>query len=607
MGFYRSLPVMVLVLAIAPIAQPPPAQAMELAQVELPPLRFPQPLDPDPLPEVPEPLPPPEELLDLPMPDEPFQPELGPEVEDITLFVERFEVVDGTVFDPEVLAEVAKRCFQASVATLGSEDRQCVRELIAAGLDGTDVFVNEELTFRELLQARTAITHFYIEQGYITSGAILPPQEPENDVVQIRVIEGSLEAIEVLGTRRLNPGYISSRLGLAAQPPLNQTQLLEGLQLLQIDPLIQRIGAELQAGTRPSTNILQVTVTEADPRAIEFIANNNSSPSVGSFRRGVRLSHANLLGLGDGLQVEYGNTDGSNKIDASYTIPLNPRNGTLRLAFGDTSSWVIEEPFTILDITSRARYYEVTYRQPLRLRPTEEFALGLTFSRQESQTALGLLDLGPFPISPGADDDGRTRISALRFTQEWTQRDGRQVLAARSQFSLGVDWFGATRNPVGPDSQFFAWRGQGQWVQLLDNDMPLVVRAEAQLTPNPLVPLEQFGLGGQGTVRGYRQDALLTDNGLFASAEVRWPVWRVSEVQGLLQVVPFVDVGAGWNVESRTPDSNVLLGTGLGLLWQQGNTLTARLQWGIPLIPNSARRNTWQESGVYFSIVLNPL
>jgi hemolysin activation/secretion protein len=604
MGFYRSLSLLLSVMAIALIAKPPPTPAMELAQIELPPLRFPQP-DPFPPPEPPEPLPSPEELLDFPTPEEPFQPELGPEVEGITLFVGRFEVVDSTVFDPDVLAEVAKRCFEASVAGLADEGRQCVQELIAEGLDGTDVFINRELTFRELLQARTAVTNFYIEQGYITSGAILPPQEPENGVVRLQVIEGSVETIEVLGTYRLNPGYVSSRLALATPTPLNRTQLLEGLQLLQLDPLIQRIGAELQAGTRPSTNILQVTVAEADPFSVDFIANNNSSPSVGSFRRGARVNHGNVLGLGDGLQIEYGNTDGSNKIDVNYLIPLNPRNGTLRLAYGNTNSWVIEEPFNILDITSNSRYYELTFRQPIYQVPTEEFALGLTFSRQESQTAIGFADIGPFPISPGADDQGRTRISALRFTQEWIQRDGRRVVAARSQFSLGVDWLGTTRNPVGPDGQFFAWRGQGQWVQLLDTDTILLVQAEAQLTPNPLMPLEQFGLGGQSTVRGYRQDALLTDNGLFASTEVRWPVWRVSEVQGLLQVVPFIDVGAGWNVESRTPDNNLLVGAGVGLLWRQGDTLTARLDWGIPLVSNNVRKRTWQESGVYFSILFN--
>jgi len=37
--------------------------------------------------------------------------------------------------------------------------------------------------------------------------------------------------------------------------------------------------------------------------------------------------------------------------------------------------------------------------------------------------------------SPGADEEG-TRISALQFFQDWTQRNSREVIAARSEFSL---------------------------------------------------------------------------------------------------------------------------------------------------------------------------
>lgn len=59
--------------------------------------------------------------------------------------------------------------------------------------------------------------------------------------------------------------------------------------------------------------------------------------------------------------------------------------------------------------------------------------------------------------------------------------------------------------------------------------------------------LEQFTLGGLYSVRGYRQDLLLTDNGVFASAEVRLPILRVDSVKGVLQVAPFVDFGVGWN------------------------------------------------------------
>ncbi len=575
---------------------------------------------------------PPEDLLEPTAADRLLQREIESEGEPLRIFVERFEVVSSTVFDADDLATLA---WQSAVSdsdeaitklidsycpkSSSEEDSPDTSEEATETLTTNDDRASptqlpdaqaipetgRELSFAQLLQARSSITQLYIECGYITSGAILPPQDPEDGVVQLQVIEGSLEAIDVLGVHRLDPSYVKNRLALATTPPLNQQRLLEGLQLLQLDPLIQRLSAELQAGVRPSTNILEVIVTEADPFSVDFIANNNRSPSVGSFSRGLRLNHANVVGLGDGLSVAYANTEGSNEVDVSYTIPLNARNGTLRLGYGDTNSRVIEPPFDTLDIRANSQYYELTYRQPLYQAPTEEFALALTFSRQESRTRIGFDDIGPAPIAPGADEDGRTEISAIRFTQEWLKRDGRRVLAARSQLSLGVDLFGTTINAVGPDSQFFAWRGQGQWVQLLNPDTLLLIRADVQLAPDPLLPLEQFGLGGQDTIRGYREDALLTDNGVLASAEVRLPILRASEIQGVLQVAPFIDVGTGWNVESKNPDPNTLVSAGLGLLWRQSDDLTARLDWGIPLVSNNTRKRTWQESGVYFSLVFN--
>jgi hemolysin activation/secretion protein len=531
----------------------------------------------EPLPETPLPqLPAPEELLP-PTTQPPTTPsESIPGEVPETIQVERYEVVGSTVFTPEEFAEV------------------------------TQPFTGNA-SFSELLQARSAVTQLYTQNGYITSGAFIPPQTLENGVVQIQVVEGQLEGINVTGTRRLNSSYIADRLAIAAAAPLNVNRLLQGLQLLQLDPLIQNLSAELAAGVRPGTSLLNVAVVEADSFSLQIDLNNGRSPSVGSFRRQVEMTQANLLGLGDGLVVGYTNTDGSNGVDASYTLPINPRNGTLRFAFGITGSEVIEDPFNALDIQAKSRYYELTYRQPLFQTPGEEFALGITASHQTSRTELGFADIGGFPLSPGADADGRTRVTALRFFQEWTQRSSRHVLAARSQFSLGIDALDATINENAPDSRFFAWRGQGQWVRLLAPDTLLLVRTDVQFSDGAMLPLEQFGIGGQNSVRGYRQDFILADNGALASAELRFPVLRVRDIDGLLQVVPFFDIGIGWNNSNNPdPDPDTLIGVGLGVQWRQGDRFTARLDWGIPLVSVDSREKTWQENGIYFSVVYSP-
>ena len=123
------------------------------------------------------------------------------------------------------------------------------------------------------------------------------------------------------------------------------------------------------------------------------------------------------------------------------------------------------------------------------------------------------------------------------------------------------------------------------------------------MSDRALLPSEQIGFGGQDTLRGYRQDALLGDNGLNLSAELRVPILRIPEWEGLLQIVPFLDAAAVWNSSGQAnSSSNTLLGTGLGLRWRVGNSLDLRLDYGIPLISVPNSRNTAQENGLYFNL-----
>lgn len=536
------------------------------------PIPLPEPTSPPVPPLLPPQLPPPEELLQPPTtaPKPSEEPQLGvPE----TIRVERFKFEGNTAFSDEELAEVTK------------------------------AFTGKDLTFAELLQARSAVTKHYIDAGYITSGAFIPPQTLEEKTVIIQVVEGELEGIEIKGTNRLRAEYISSRLARATIKPLNVNRLLEALQLLQLNPLIKNLSAELSAGSRPGSSFLEVTISEADSFDVQLRADNGRTPSVGSFRRQVEVREDNLLGFGDAVSLAFTNTDGSNEWVFNYTVPFNSRNGTVNFSFSRTSSQIIEPPFDQVDIEAKSRNFEVSIRQPLIQTPTQELAVGLTGTRRESDTTL--LNT-PFPLSPGANELGQTRVTALRFFQEWIQRDSQQVFAARSQFSIGLGWR-ATVNDEPPDSRFFGWRGQVQWLRQLAPDTLLLLRGDMQLATRALLPLEQFGLGGLESVRGYRQDSVLSDNGVFASAELRLPIYRLPRQQGVLQVTPFLDFGTAWNSSGKeAPENNTLLSVGLGLRLQLGERFTARLDYGIPLIDVPSGDRTWQENGLYFSIVGSP-
>ena len=536
-------------------------------------------LPPQPQPQEPETLPPLDQIL--PELENPTLPgDSGTNINfSNTIFVKKFEVIGSTVFAPEEFKEVLKP------------------------------YTSKRISFSEILEAQLAIDRLYFEQGYVTSGTFLPPQQLADGVVTIEVVEGAVEEINIEGLGRLDPNYVRSRLDIATDAPLNRDKLLNALQLLQIDPLIENLTAELTAGTKPGTSILELNINEGDHFDVTLSYDNYRAPSVGTDRRRVRLTHRNLAGLGDRFSVGYLNTDGSNSLNnLNYSLPINPRNGTLNVRFNYTDSDIITPPFDSFNLESENTYYELSYRQPLLQKPTEDVAIGFAFSRNDSAITI---DGEQQQLSPGADDNGETNISALRFTQEYTKRDADQVIALLSQFSLGIDAFDATVNSGDePDSKFLAWRAQAQYLQLLGSNFTLLLRSDFQTSDRPLVPTEQFSVGGGLNVRGYRQDALLGDNGWFNSAEVRATVLRIPRWDTSLQLTPFVDFGTVWDTDESEDDfeseTNTLLSTGIGLRIQVSDRFTSRLDWGIPLIDLDTEGDSLQENGVYFSLEAKP-
>ncbi|MEL7083850.1 MAG: ShlB/FhaC/HecB family hemolysin secretion/activation protein [Cyanobacteria bacterium J06597_1] len=494
-----------------------------------------------------------------------------------TIVVERFEFDGNTAFSDRQLAAAAER------------------------------YTGRPLTFVELLEVETVVEEVYSQDGFISSGAVIEANQalsPINAVVTVRVIEGELDAIEISGTRRLRNSYIRSRLEIATTGALNQENILEALQLLQLDPLIKSVSADLSAGARANSGVLSVAVEEANPYRLEIFTNNGRVPTVGTIRRGITLGHRNLLGFGDELTGTYTNTNGSNSGDFSYSIPFNGQDGTFELAGGLTDTEVVEDPFDRIDLTGESFYWSAGFRQPVVRSPNREVAVGLALTGQSSQTKI--LGQG-VRLSEGADLDGRVRITALRLSQDWTERSVNDVLAARSQVSIGLDAFGATDNSNAPDSSFVVWQGQVQYVRKLPADILFSTRSNVQLADRPLLIQEQFNLGGLNSVRGYRQDSLLTDSGWFISAETAFPIFRISSVDGIFQLIPFIDYGVGWEVGSRDePGASDLLGVGIGAQWQMSDTFSARLDWGIPLIDREDRDRTLQEQGIYFSVKFSP-
>lgn len=461
------------------------------------------------------------------------------------------------------------------------------------------------VTLEELRGVADKITQLYLDKGYITSRAVLVDQVVSNGIVEIRVIEGSLEKIDIQGTRRLKEGYVRSRVSLGAGKPLNTGKLEEQLRLLRSDPLFENVEASLRAGTKPGQSILIVRVTEANPFVGSVGADNYSPPSVGSERFGINLAYRDLTGRGDELAGSYYRTatGGADILDFSYRLPLNPMNGTLQLRAAPNRNNVTQPPFNVFDIRGESQLYEVSYRQPFIRSPREEFALSLGFAYQSGQT---FTFAGPTPFGFGPDRRGVSRTSVIKFGQDYLRRDVAGAWSLRSLFSLGTGFLNATIQPDPiPDGRFLSWLGQIQRVQIISPDNFLIISGDVQLATTSLLPSQQFVIGGGQSLRGYRQNVRAGDNGFRLSIEDRITLQRNQSSASILQLAPFIDVGTIWNAKgdpNELPRQKFLAGVGLGVIWQPLTNLVIRLDYAAPLIDLKDRGNNAQDSGFYFSV-----
>jgi hemolysin activation/secretion protein len=463
-------------------------------------------------------------------------------------------------------------------------------------------FAGRKVSTGDLQALRDALTLHYVNAGYVTSGALIPDQSPQDGVVEIRIVEGRLAAIEVEDPGWLRAGYVQSRLARAAHQPLDVIALEERIQLLQQDPHIEKIAAELRPTSEPGQALLHVKAEEATPWSVLLESNNYQPPSIGAYGGHFVLGWNDVTGFGDAVTASFDVTESLREYEALYSIPLTRYDTQLQLAAQITRSEVIEDPFDELNIKSETESYAITLRQPLYGTLATTLSAFLTGEWRRSQNFL----LGEgFPFVPGPDEDGVAKLALIRFGQDGAWRDRSQVLALRSMFTFGLNALGATQNSGSdvPDGTFVAWLGQLQWARRFDSlwGIETLFRTDLQLSTQPLLGLEQFAVGGHATVRGYRENQVVRDQGVVSSIEVRIPVWRSSLEQPIVQLAPFFDIGHSWNKKRPTDGPKTLPAVGIGVRWRITRFLFAEVYWGQNL-NDVFTSGDLQDYGVQFAV-----
>lgn len=411
---------------------------------------------------------------------------------------------------------------------------------------------------------RIAVQQRCKELGFLYPSVILPSQHINQGILHYQVQIGHLTQINIKGTERLQEDYVRDRLQPDADRPLQQAELQERFQLLLTDPLIERVNGNLRPGANPGDAVLDLNVKRAKPYELHVGMDNFTPPTVGSYTGRLDGTVRNLTGRGDFLRVNLSGSEGTKGIGGYFSMPLNAYDTRINLGYQGSEADVVDSTLKALNIQNNFMDVNVGISHPLYKTINRVFSVEGQYAYRQTHT---LFDGTGISTSSGTEDNGKATVSVLRFIQNYLDRDSSHVTSLRSSFNTGIDTFDATTNPGNlADTHYFSWLGQMRYLRNVDQrGTQFFMRGDVQLASTSLLPLEQFSLGGINTVRGYRQNEMVRDEGYAVALELRYPlILPQASNDHHLNIVPFFDMGGAWNVDGR---SKTLMSTGVGLQW----------------------------------------
>lgn len=469
-------------------------------------------------------------------------------------------------------------------------------------------YIGEGRRYSALLEARDRVTRLYVDSGYISSGAVLPRQDFSDGVIELEIVEGKLTQIEYETDGRLRQRYFTSRLDTGDQS-LNVNDLRERLRRLKRDPRVEAITAELFPGDQRGESVLSIVVAEQTPYWTAASFDNDTSESVGGLRGYFRAGHRNLSGWGDTLSVAYGVAEGLNDLDVRLEAPVTRWDTevefSLRRAWSEIVEDVIADRF---DIENKTEAYGVRVEQPVLRRRGEEARVffGAEWKRGRSYLD-GERGFGNDP------NRGKTTVTVLRTGADYLLRLRRRAFAGRITANVGIDALGATpatRPDQGdaPDGKFVTGLIQLQEVEYLPwYGLRIQSRLDAQIADDAIPALEQFALGGDASVRGFRENLAVRDQGVVGSVELRVPLPVVDPIENL-ELGVFTDAGYGRYLDSAAGNQPVsIVGVGLGLHADITRYVRTSIEWAFDAKAPSEKSgvvagNELQDDGLYFSL-----
>ena len=411
-----------------------------------------------------------------------------------------------------------------------------------------NVKTGEILNLRQLNIDLANIETAYRQNGYILA-KLKDISIDESGNLSLQFNEGILEGYAVKGNDKTKDYVITREMRMKPGEVFNSEKARRSMQRVYNLGFFEDVSVKLLPGQQdPDNIIMELTVVEKRTGSFGIGAGYSSQDGLLGM---VSIGDTNFRGTGDSVKAmyEFGGDDGDDSgYSISYTKPWldeKETSGTFRIynrkyEYDDYNN----DGDDIETYNKKNEGYELNFGRPINEYTTN--FLGFRINKTEYRGhESGPYDRSTPQYAEWRDNNfGETR--SIIATQIRDTRDNIYFPTEGSRTSIGVEYAG-----LGGDFDYTKLTLSGQKYYKVGHAQVIAIRGSIGYSNDDLPENAVFEVGGQSSVRGYRDDQFSGNKMVMGTVEYRFPL--ANKVQGAI----FADVGDAWGGKSWGPWNDI--------------------------------------------------
>ena len=415
----------------------------------------------------------------------------------------------------------------------------------------------EILNSRVLQQNVQAIQDQYRKDGYILA-KVTDMDIDRAGNLKLKINEGVLEGYKVKGNTKTKDHVILREMRQKPGEPFNSKKARRSMQRVYNLGFFEDVNIKMNPGVNPNAVVMELDVKEKRTGSFGIGAGYSSEDGVIGM---VSIGDTNFRGTGDAVSLTYetsGDDTDAHGYSLSYRHPwIDSKEtvGTIRV-YNRTYEYDDYDTNGDLKETYMRKYSggELTLGRPI----SEYSTNYITLRNRKDEYVKHESDGNSNPTDRSTDtawlnkNFGTTRSITLEHVTD--SRDNIYNPTQGGRVSLSGEVAGA-----GGDFNFQKLTIEDQRYHKVGHAQVLALRGQYGAGWGEISEFNQYKVGGQSSLRGYREDQFRGNRMALATVEYRFPI--VSKVQGAL----FTDWGAAWFDGYKPKDVHGSIGVGLSL------------------------------------------